>query len=49
MSSLRNAALELAKKGLAVFPLKPRDKAPATQHGFKDATTNAEQIEQWSA
>src|SRR6516162_3950542 len=30
-----------------VFPLKPRTKEPATAHGFKDATTDPEQIRRW--
>jgi KaiC/GvpD/RAD55 family RecA-like ATPase len=33
--------------GWAVFPLKPRDKAPLTVNGFKDASTSAEQIGEW--
>src|SRR5258706_15439305 len=33
-------ALPLAKKGIHVFPLIPRDKLPLTAHGVKDATTN---------
>ncbi|MEG2417494.1 MAG: bifunctional DNA primase/polymerase [Eubacterium sp.] len=34
-------------KGLAVFPLLPRDKKPATAHGFKDATTDQTTITAW--
>ena len=41
------AALEYAAQGLAVFPLQPRSKEPATPHGCKDATTDTAQIEQW--
>jgi hypothetical protein len=41
------AALAYAKQGFRVFPLRPRSKIPATQNGFKDATTNEEQIRQW--
>jgi putative DNA primase/helicase len=33
------AALDLATRGLPVFPCKPRSKAPATEHGFEDAST----------
>jgi hypothetical protein len=44
---MKNAALKLATRGLAVFPCKARDKIPLTQHGCKDATKNAEQIESW--
>jgi hypothetical protein len=40
-------ALALARRGLWVFPCRPRDKLPATPHGFKDATTDADIIEQW--
>jgi hypothetical protein len=40
-------ALALARRGLRVFPCRPRDKLPATQHGFKDATTDADVIERW--
>ncbi len=44
---LLNAALDYAKAGIKVFPLKPRDKAPLTLHGFKDATTDEAQIRGW--
>lgn len=43
--ALRSAALEYAAAGLAVFPL--RGKAPRTQRGFKDASTDAELIAGW--
>lgn len=42
-------ALKLAGNGFAVFPLHPRTKAPITEHGFKDAVTDAEQIRAWWA
>lgn len=43
------AALALAKRGMAVFPCRPKDKAPATRRGFKDATRDkAEIIRQWT-
>jgi hypothetical protein len=45
--NFKQAALQYAKKGWAVFPLKPKTKEPATAHGFKDATTDASQIETW--
>ena len=31
----------------AIFPIKPQSKEPATAHGFKDATTDPEQIAAW--
>ena len=41
------AALQYASIGWPVFPLWPKSKNPATEHGFKDAVTNAEQIKRW--
>lgn len=40
-------ALKYAEHNYAVFPLVPRSKAPATEHGFKDATTDLNQIRRW--
>ncbi len=41
------SALELAEEyGLPVFPCRP-DKRPHTEHGFKDASTNLDTIEEW--
>lgn len=45
MSRQRDAALDYAKRGWAVFPLVERDKIPAVQGGFKAATHDLEQIE----
>ncbi len=45
--SLKDWALYYASLGLAVFPLKPKDKAPATSNGCKGATTNVNQIKKW--
>lgn len=45
--SLRQYALAYAKMGMAVFPLVPKSKNPATQHGFQNATTDPNQIEEW--
>ena len=40
-------ALMALRYGLAVFPLKPRTKDPATPHGVLDATTDEGQIHMW--
>ena len=40
-------ALALAKKGMQVFPCRPRQKEPATAHGCKDATSDADIIQGW--
>ena len=45
--NLTEAAIAFARKDKAVFPLKPRAKTPLTTHGFKDATTDAEQVAAW--
>ena len=45
--SMYDAAIEYAKKGFAVFPLKYRNKVPLTRNGCKDATTDAAQIKAW--
>ena len=42
MTEAGEAAVRLASMGIAVFPLKPRGKDPATRHGVKDATTDTE-------
>jgi hypothetical protein len=41
------AALALSKRSISVFPLHPGGKAPATTHGFKDATCDADVIRAW--
>ena len=46
-NELLNAALLYASIGWPVFPMLPRSKAPATTHGFKDATTDEKQIRKW--
>lgn len=46
-NTMMQAALEYAQRGLSVFPLKPMDKSPATTHGYKDATNDANQIKDW--
>ncbi len=44
---LVDAALRYAELGYPVFPCAPGGKVPITAHGFKDATTDAAQIEAW--
>ena len=44
---LLKGAMRYAQLGLRVLPLKPGKKAPATAHGFKDATTNTDMIADW--
>ena len=46
---MRDQALLLAAAGFAVFPLHPGTKIPITEHGFKDAVTNEQQIRTWWA
>ena len=46
MATLHDAAVSYAKDyGLAVHPLRNRDKVPATSNGCKDATTDTERID----
>ena len=45
MADMGSAALDYAAHGLAVFPLVPRRKEPACEHGVKDATLDAAEIE----
>lgn len=47
MTTMLEHALKYAADGLAVFPLVPRTKRPATAHGKDDATTDADQIRAW--
>jgi len=47
MTTLHAAALQLAQKGLAVFPCQPRGKEPACDTGLHAATTDAERIDRW--
>jgi len=45
---LTTAAINYGTSGVPVFPcLNSEDKRPLTANGFKDATTNADQIEAW--
>src|SRR5215471_2450593 len=50
MSALADAAVEYASRGMAVFPLEPREKRPLSDlapHGFHDATTDTERVRYW--
>jgi hypothetical protein len=47
MMTLHRAALGLAKRGLPVFPCKPRAKVPATRRGLFEATTDLAIIDSW--
>lgn len=46
-NTLHKAALEYAKRGWSVHPLKPCDKTPASLNGFKDATRSEKTINKW--
>ena len=41
------AALEYASRGWPVLPTRPWEKAPCTQHGFEDASTDPGVIARW--
>ena len=43
----QRAALKYARFGWSVFPLREGDKRPATRDGFKSATTDPQQLNQW--
>src|SRR5262249_38765892 len=47
MTTLHAAALQLAQKGLAVFPCQPRGKEPACDTGLYAATTDIDRINRW--
>jgi hypothetical protein len=46
-SQVMRAALVYAKKGRKVFPCDPASKKPLTKHGFKDASSDPQQIKKW--
>src|SRR5258708_12135040 len=46
-TTLAQAALDYARAGLPVFPLRPQDKVPLVKHGVYAATTHEEQIARW--
>jgi putative DNA primase/helicase len=46
-NSILTAALGYAKRGWYVFPCRPEDKRPLTEHGFKNASLDEGQIREW--
>jgi hypothetical protein len=46
-ADLVEAALEYAGRGIPVFPCRADTKRPLTTHGFKEASTDPEQIRSW--
>ena len=49
MTELESCIAEYVKRGWPVFPLKPKNKIPLTNHGFKDATLDTALIKEWWA
>ena len=47
LSALHKTALAYAEAGIPVFPCEAGGKKPVTENGFKDATTNIDQINKW--
>jgi hypothetical protein len=47
MACLWTEALELAHRGIPVFPCDPQTKRPLTKNGFKDATADPDQVHLW--
>jgi len=47
MNAMSTAAADYAEQGLAVLPLRPRSKVPATPHGKKDATSDPRKVADW--
>ena len=45
--SMRAVASIYARRGWAVFPIKPRAKVPLTEHGCLDASHDLEQVTRW--
>lgn len=45
--ALANAAVYYARRGVAVFPCRPRGKEPITRHGLHDATTDVDHVVEW--
>ena len=46
-SIVHEAALQYAELGYPVFPCVSGDKTPQTTHGYKDASTDPDQIDRW--
>jgi hypothetical protein len=46
-SDLQGAALRYAARGMAVFPCVPGMKHPMVEHGFHDATIDADVVREW--
>jgi hypothetical protein len=47
MTAMHTAALQLAQRGLAIFPCQPRGKEPACDNGLHAATTDITRINRW--
>jgi AAA domain/Bifunctional DNA primase/polymerase, N-terminal len=47
MSALSDQAVALAEAGIPVFPCLEDGKLPATEHGFKDASSDVEVVRAW--
>ena len=47
IDAILRRALAYAHRGWPVFPCLPGQKIPATRHGFRDATTDEQQITDW--
>ena len=48
-SELLAAALEWARRGVPVLPVRPAEKAPLTVHGVSDASTDTNLVRAWWA
>lgn len=46
-AALYHAARDYAAAGIPVFPCQPRGKRPLSDHGFKDASCDPDQISAW--
>ena len=47
MTPQYESAIRCLADGLKVFPLAPRSKVPATEHGYKDATDDIDLVNDW--